>query len=118
MLAELPTLSSTDDADPVTWTLVTDGGERQTVRHHPRLACTDFPALRAAAVAGLGVALLPDHACRAELQAGRLVHVFADWHGVQGIIHLVFTTRRGLPPAVRALIDHLAKHVGPGIAWA
>ncbi|MHC2569785.1 hypothetical protein ACVMH6_002113 [Rhizobium leguminosarum] len=26
----------------------------------------------------------------------------------QGIVHLVFTTRRGLPPAVRALIDHLA----------
>ncbi|MDU5192525.1 MAG: LysR family transcriptional regulator, partial [Mixta calida] len=25
-----------------------------------------------------------------------------------GIVHLVFTTRRGLPPAVRAFIDHLA----------
>jgi hypothetical protein len=28
----------------------------------------------------------------------------------EGTAHLVFTTRRGLPPAVRALIDHLGTH--------
>jgi DNA-binding transcriptional LysR family regulator len=117
-LADLPTLSSSDDADPVSWTLVNDAGGHETVRHHPRLACTDFAALRAAAVAGLGVAMLPEHTCHAELQAGGLVRVFPDWHGVEGIVHLVFTTRRGLPPAVRALIDHIAKHVRPGAAWA
>jgi hypothetical protein len=27
----------------------------------------------------------------------------------EGTVHLVFTTRRGLPPAVRALIDHLGR---------
>ncbi len=26
-----------------------------------------------------------------------------------GIVHIVFTTSRGLPPAVRAWIDHLAE---------
>jgi DNA-binding transcriptional LysR family regulator len=31
-----------------------------------------------------------------------------EWGGQLGIVHLVFTTRRGLPPAVRAFIDHLA----------
>ena len=40
--------------------------------------------------------------------AGRLVRVLPAWRGQCGIVHLVFTTRRGLPPAVRALIDHLA----------
>jgi DNA-binding transcriptional LysR family regulator len=38
----------------------------------------------------------------------RLVGVLPEWRGLQGIVHLVFTTRRGLPPAVRTLIDHLA----------
>ena len=61
-----------------------------------------------AVIAGLGVAILPDHVCREALLAGRLVRVLPDWRGLQGIVHLVFTTRRGLPPAVRALIDHLA----------
>jgi DNA-binding transcriptional LysR family regulator len=64
--------------------------------------------VRDAAVAGLGVAILPDHVCRAALDAGQLVRVLPAWRGLQGIVHLVFTTRRGLPPAVRALIDHLA----------
>ena len=39
---------------------------------------------------------------------GALVRVLSDWRGQHGRVHLVFTTRRGLPPAVRALIDHLA----------
>lgn len=39
---------------------------------------------------------------------GRLVRVFPDWQTSVGIVHVVFTTRRGLPPAVRAFIDHLA----------
>jgi hypothetical protein len=38
----------------------------------------------------------------------QLVRVLPAWHGLKGNVHLVFTTRRGLPSAVRALIDHLA----------
>jgi DNA-binding transcriptional LysR family regulator len=47
------------------------------------------------------------HAAR-ELDSGKLVHVFPQWRMTDGIVHLVFTTRRGLPPVVRAFIDHLA----------
>jgi DNA-binding transcriptional LysR family regulator len=36
------------------------------------------------------------------------VRVFPDWDGGEGIVHIVFTTRTGLPPVVRAWIDHLA----------
>jgi DNA-binding transcriptional LysR family regulator len=72
------------------------------------MSCGDFAALRDAAAAGLGVALLPDHVCHGDLANGRLVRLFAGWNGQNGIIHIVFTTRRGLPPAVRAFIDHLA----------
>jgi DNA-binding transcriptional LysR family regulator len=64
--------------------------------------------VRDAAINGLGIALLPDHVCRDALEAGKLVRVLPAWGGLQGIVHLVFTTRRGLSPAVRALIDHLA----------
>ncbi|WP_276309026.1 hypothetical protein [Sphingobium sp. LF-16] len=34
--------------------------------------------------------------------------------GTGGIVHLVFTTRTGLPPLVRAWIDHLAAHFSNG----
>ncbi|MDC0682775.1 hypothetical protein POL72_33925 [Sorangium sp. wiwo2] len=29
----------------------------------------------------------------------------------EGIVHIAFTSRRGLPPAVRAPIEHLASHI-------
>jgi len=107
-LAELPALATSDAADDLEWHLETEAGHTRMVRVVPRLGCEDMAAVRAAAIDGLGVAILPDHVCYAALRAGSLVRVLPEWRGVQGIVHLVFTTRRGLPPAVRALIDHLA----------
>lgn len=110
-----PTLSSTELAGPVTWNLVGPDGASFDLQHDPRLRCEEFSALRAAAAADLGVALLPDHVCWPDLDAGRLVRLFPDWHAQEGVVHLVFTTRRGLPPAVRAFIDHLAATFQSGI---
>lgn len=108
-LASLPTVSSNEAPGAVTWTLQGPGGRTHTLSHEPRLASGDFAAVREAALAGLGVALLPDHACAEALRTGQLVRLFPDWHGQEGIVHLVFTTRTGLPPQVRAWIDHLAE---------
>jgi DNA-binding transcriptional LysR family regulator len=107
-LAEVPALSTDDAADDLEWNLEMVDGTRHMLRVVPRLGCEDMAAVRDAAVAGLGVAILPDHVCRDALRTGTLVRVLPEWRGLQGIVHLVFTTRRGLPPAVRALIDHLA----------
>ena len=107
-LAQLPTLATDDSDTESEWTLETTDGEKMTHRHGARLGCGDMTAVRDAAVSGLGIALLPWHVCMRELEAGQLVQVLPGWRGQKGIVHLVFTTRRGLPPAVRALIDHLA----------
>lgn len=109
LLGTLPTLSTSAEPAPVTWPLEGPDGETRTVRHEPRLICSDFGAVRDAAVAGLGVALLPDHACAAALRSGRLVRIFPQWAGEEGIVHVVFTTRTGLPPHVRLWIDYLAE---------
>lgn len=107
-LASVPALATNDAADDLEWHLETEAGRRHVLRVEPRLGCEDMASVRNAAIDGLGVAILPDHVCFEALKAGRLVRVLPEWRGVQGIVHLVFTTRRGLPPAVRALIDHLA----------
>ncbi|MBS7532682.1 LysR family transcriptional regulator [Ancylobacter sonchi] len=111
-LAGLPTLGSSDEPGEIAWDLEGPQGTRVSHRHEPRLTCGDFAALRDAAAAGLGVALIPDHICRDDLASGRLTRVFPGWGGQNGLVHIVFTTRRGLPPAVRAFIDHLAKVFG------
>jgi DNA-binding transcriptional LysR family regulator len=107
-LATLPTLSPTDQSGEIVWDLVGPEGATRAIAHEPRMTCGDFLALRDAAAANAGVAFLPDHACKADLILGRLVQVFPDWRSEDGIVHIVFTTRRGLPPAVRVFIDHLA----------
>jgi DNA-binding transcriptional LysR family regulator len=107
-LTVLPMLATDDAADDIAWHLETDDGRKHIIHGAPRLGCGDMAMVREAVVAGLGVAILPDHVCRRALEEGLLVHLLPGWRGVQGIVHLVFTTRRGLSPAVRALIDHLA----------
>ncbi|MBP2238835.1 DNA-binding transcriptional LysR family regulator [Sinorhizobium kostiense] len=107
-LGNHPTLASNDELGDVDWHLEIEDGQRHILNHAPRMSCADFTAVRAAAVAGLGVALLPDHNCRQALDEGKLVRVLPPWRGVRGLVHLVFTTRRGLPPAVRKFIDCLA----------
>lgn len=107
-LAVFPALVTDGAADDFEWHLETGDGRKQVIRIQPRMGCEDMSTVRDAAIAGLGVAILPDHVCLDALEAGRLVRVLPEWRGLQGIVHLVFTTRRGLPPAVRALIDHLA----------
>lgn len=107
-LPQWPTLATSEEIGESEWVLAAPDGGAWTLRHEPRLSCGDFALIREAAEAGLGIALLPDHTILESLRTGRLVRVFPDWHGQDGIVHLVFTTRRGLTPAVRAFIDHLA----------
>jgi len=107
-LAGVPTLGFGSTGADNVWVLVDAQGTQTEVRHVPRLESDELAVLRAAAVSGLGVALLPDFYCRQEFEAGRLVQIFPQWRAQPRIVHIVFTTKRGLPPAVRQFIDHLA----------
>jgi DNA-binding transcriptional LysR family regulator len=107
-LTRFPLLQQQEQSGPGVWTLVNRAGAKETVEFQPRLASGDFGVLVAAACAGLGVALLPRANCGAELASGRLVEVLAPWSAPDGIVHLVFTSRRGMLPGVRALITFAA----------
>jgi DNA-binding transcriptional LysR family regulator len=93
------------------WELVGPNDVRTRVEHSPRLVCHDFPMLREAALAALGIARLPDIVVAEDLKRGTLVRVLPEWANPLGILHLVFPTRRGLLPAVRAFIDFLAERL-------
>jgi len=110
-IAARDTLSFAPETDPQTWELIDTQGESARVEHRPRLVCHDFIMLKAAVLNGLGIALLPEGVVRAELADGRLERVLPAWNLPQGICHIVFPTRRGLLPAVRALIDFLAERL-------
>ncbi|CUA98420.1 LysR family transcriptional regulator [Thiomonas bhubaneswarensis] len=94
------------------WDLHGPEGEQAQVRHQPRLVSSSMPALREAAMAGAGIVQLPLMMVQAQLAAGQLSHVLPGWAPRPEIIHAVFASRRGLLPAVRALVDFLAEHLG------
>jgi DNA-binding transcriptional LysR family regulator len=108
------TLGFAPEADTQTWELKGPEDETVQVEVAPRLVCHDFVVMRAAALAGTGIALLPESLVRTDLDAGRLEPVLHRWTLPQGVLHVVFHGRRGLLPAVRATLDYLAERL-PGI---
>ncbi len=109
-LAGLPSLAlGAQLGGPQVWDLHGPDGAHAAVRHQPRLVSTSMPALREAALAGVGMVQLPRMMVRAQCASGQLIHVLPDWAPRPEVIHAVFASRRGLLPAVRALIDFLAE---------
>jgi DNA-binding transcriptional LysR family regulator len=102
------TLGFAPENERQTWELRSVHGETTRVDLSPRLVCHDFIVLKAAVLAGLGIAFLPHNVVSAELEAGTLRPTLPEWSLPTGIVHAVFPTRRGLLPSVRALIDFLA----------
>jgi DNA-binding transcriptional LysR family regulator len=58
-----------------------------------------------AAVAGMGIAYVPESVARRHLDDGSLVTVIEDWCPYLPGLHLYYPGHRHIPPALRALID-------------
>ena len=107
------TLSMSEDEARQRWELQDAKGEVRRIDLKPRLSGFDFPMLMALARQGIGITMLPETLCADAIRNGELEVVLPDWRLPQGIAHLVFASRRGLLPAVRALIDFLAEKMPP-----
>ena len=112
-LKDHPTLDYGLEFDRRPWELVGPGAQTVRAEHTPRIVSHDFNVLRSAVLAGLGVARLPESVVRGDLRQSTLKRVLPEWMSPQGIVHVVFPTRRGLLPAVRVFIDFLAEQL-PG----
>jgi DNA-binding transcriptional LysR family regulator len=68
--------------------------------------------LRAGALGGIGVAMLPLWAVADELRNGSLSRVLPRWAHPASVIHAVYPGHRRMSAKVRAFVDHLARHIG------
>lgn len=96
------------------WTFEPQGrtgtSERVTVQVAGSLAANNSEALRDAALAGLGIALLPDFSAQAALQAGKLVEVLPGWVPVGSFADRIYAIRpyaAHVPRAVSLFVDYL-----------
>ncbi|VFR33238.1 Transcriptional regulator, LysR family [plant metagenome] len=108
-LAGLPSMAVGLPQHEHLWELIGPDGARASLHHRPRFVTRGMLALRAAAIAGVGVVQLPSMLVREQLARGELVQVIPGWAPRREIVHAVFASRRGLLPAVRALLDDLAR---------
>ncbi len=108
-LAMLPSLDLGDAQTEHRWSLLGPDGAQALIHHHPRLITRGMVALRLAAIAGIGVVQLPNMMIREEFARGELVRVLPAWAPRKALVQMVFASRRGQLPSVRALLDFLAE---------
>lgn len=113
-LQRLPTLAMSAADGSASWTLRGPQGQHFELQHRPVFVADDLLTLRHAAVAGAGMALLPDFLCRQELASGALQPVLPGWAPPPALMHAVFPSRRGMVPAVRRFLDYLGAEATTG----
>ncbi|MCY1427201.1 HTH-type transcriptional regulator DmlR [compost metagenome] len=111
-LAALPILGALENDRRVHLCLRGPDGIVREAALEARLAVEDFNLRKNAALAGLGVTQLPHYYCETELAEGRLARVLPEWSFADAYLQAVYPHRRGLLPAVRALLDFLVEEFG------
>ncbi|WP_108944254.1 LysR family transcriptional regulator [Shewanella halifaxensis] len=76
------------------------------------------PALKSAAVSGLGVVYLASYLLEDELEKGTLVPILEDWQLTHHLpLQAVYPRRKHLAPKVSAFIDFIKDHIGTPPYW-
>ena len=82
-----------------------------------RILTNNGEAMRDAAVAGLGLAVLPLLIVAEDLRAGRLIHVLPRETPVPDAIYAVYPQRRHKLRLVSALVEHLRNALAGVLPW-
>ncbi|MBD2113969.1 MULTISPECIES: LysR family transcriptional regulator [Cyanophyceae] len=91
------------------WTLV--GDEPHTVTISGPLCCNNGEVLRAAALEGLGIVMLPDFIVEKDLKVERLRPILADYPPPPINIYALYPVNRHLSAKVTRLVEFLAEKI-------
>jgi DNA-binding transcriptional LysR family regulator len=95
-------------AQPEVWRFIGPDGPL-SVRVSGAFIANDSEAVRRAARAGHGVALLPEIQLIDDLRAGRLFRLMEDYDSQRVPVHIVYPSRRNLAPRTRVVMDFLVE---------
>ena len=115
-IAEHDTIGALRYGAEQTWSLVSGDGRSAKVTVRPRLLVSDFTVQHEAALAGVGIALLPLRIAWAGLKDESLLRVAKEWNTPETDIHVVYPSRRGMLPSVRTMVDYLVQRVPTALA--
>ncbi len=95
------------------------GGARATVPVRGPLVANNSEALRDAAIAGLGIALVPDFSAQAALASGQLVRVLPQWRPMGAFSDTIYAMRpysAHVPRAVAVFVEWVREVFAQGFA--
>lgn len=90
------------------WTLAGTDGSEHSVAVRGSLQANTNVALKAAAVAGVGIANAAAFIVRGELESGALVEVLPGYTPKPRELYALYPQNRHLSPKVRAFVDYAA----------
>jgi DNA-binding transcriptional LysR family regulator len=105
-------LVDTNFRDQQRWRFRVDGAPL-TVRVAPAIRVNSPVAIRDLAIAGHGIALVPDFLVADALADGTLVELLLGMVAIAWSVHAVYPRRRHVPARLRAYVDHLARSLAP-----
>jgi DNA-binding transcriptional LysR family regulator len=110
-LATHPWIAMSALTAPLRWTFTRGTSTRRIVRMTQAMQANNAAAIRALALSGAGVSVLPDYLVQDDdIQAGRLQVLLAQYRLPEGGIHAVYPDPQ--PPAkVRAFIDFMRDRI-------
>jgi DNA-binding transcriptional LysR family regulator len=89
----------------------------ELVRVRPRLRANNGEMLRAAAVAGLGICILPSFIASPAITSGGVEVLLPDYQLEESGLYAVMPPGRAATARVRALMDFLVDRFGPEPSW-
>ncbi|UJS24446.1 LysR family transcriptional regulator [Thiothrix winogradskyi] len=96
------------------WTFFDSQGKPITVQVHGQFFANNGEVLKQAAIAGVGVAYLPDFEVNDALLSGELVRLLPDYAAPAVSVYALYPTRQFLPEKTRALVEFLIHELQVG----
>lgn len=91
--------------------MLTDGARTERIAVAAALVANDPAFLVHAALAGRGIAKVPEALCREHVRAGRLRRILPQWAGPSTALAALYPSRHALAPKVRVFLEFLSEQI-------
>ena len=102
-LEHWPAIAFTPNGSPQPW-ILEKAGARRELTPRSTLSLGSLYAVRDAALAGAGIAYVPEFIAVEAVKAGRLLHILPDWRSPLASLNIIYPSRRHLSARMRAFI--------------
>ncbi|HAT23992.1 MAG TPA: hypothetical protein DCS81_06330 [Pantoea septica] len=106
-----PWIANSNLRTPTQWTLCHKDGASTDIRAIAKYYSNSSTAIKSMAIAGLGIAILPEWMVRKEREEGKLIQLFADYSLPAQAITIVYAGDHRIRLKCRVFIEFLIKKI-------